>query len=504
MDDPLASGLRAAAALPLCEVSFRVVDIEATGLEPFQNDVIEAAVSEVRAGKVRPIYQSLYASNQLSPRITELTGISVQMLEHAPRLADEFVRLSEALAGDCWVSHNAAHDGAYLTQLLWRFDPHLQPPPSLCTLKLSRRLLPPQKFSLRALAESLHLPLPAHRAASDVATTAALLAELIERAEALGAKTLADLLALQAAKPRTTPASKISALSIEALPPGPGLYRFFGQQDRLLYVGYSSEVRRRIREHLLYARSPELVAKAVRVEVDAMPTTLDAYIAEGRAIAEKTPALNVRNNERGRLRYFRLAPGGAITLVPASRADDARYFGPLVVQRSDRDVLRAARTCFGLFPRAQKEEPEGSARFVAFCTLPLGADGFSAPPPSLSLDEWSWLLDCKKQLWRAERERLDARRVFLHPTLVRGVEDPRIAYGVSLGRPTLRFTEPTTADVQRWLAASAAADERCPLDALGERVCAFVRAQPSRVILQSALQSDLQNANEFFPAAARA
>ena len=43
--------------LPLAEVSFRVVDLEATGLEPFQNDVIEAAVSEVRAGKVRPIYQ---------------------------------------------------------------------------------------------------------------------------------------------------------------------------------------------------------------------------------------------------------------------------------------------------------------------------------------------------------------------------------------------------------------------------------------------------------------
>ena len=141
--------------------------------------------------------------------------------------------------------------------------------------------------------------MPAHIARpDDVATTAALLAQLISLAEDQGAKTLADLLALQAAKPRETPAPKISALTIEALPPGPGVYRFYGQQDRLLYVGYSSDVRRRVREHLLYARSPELVAKAERVEADALPTTLEAYIAEGRAIAEKTPALNVRNNER--------------------------------------------------------------------------------------------------------------------------------------------------------------------------------------------------------------
>ena len=45
----------------------------------------------------------------------------------------------------------------------------------------------------------------------------------------------------------------------------------------------------------------------------------------------------------------------------------------------------------------------------------------------------------KNNYWRAERERVDARRVFLHPTLVRGIEDERVVYGVSLGRPSMRF-----------------------------------------------------------------
>ena len=471
-------------ALPLAQVSFRVVDIEATGLDPFAEDLIEAAVSEHVGGRTTPVYGSLFrTSRPITPHILELTGISAEMLSDAPLLANEFSALQSALNGDCLVAHNLHHDTGYLTQLAWRFDPHWQLPPALCTLKLARRLLAKEltHFSLAALAEHLHLPLPAHRAASDVATTAALLAELIVRAEAEGAQSLADLMALSQEHPKPRPQPHIDPLTISTLPRGPGLYRFFATGQRLLYVGYSSDVQRRVREHLVLGRSPVLVEQALSVECETYPTTLEAYIAEGRALASTSPALNVRNNEHGRLRFLRLGEGGTLTVSPQDKQDGARYFGPVVLTRSERDVLRALRACFALTSRPHKESTPDSDGFVRFATLPLGSDGFAAPPAHITAQEWQLLLELKPHLWRAERERLDAERPFRHPALVYGAEDELApAYAVGLGRVTQKVKP---AQVAEWLAT---APQGAALDWLGERVCAFVRAQPARVRVEPA------------------
>lgn len=468
-------------ALPLASVSFRVVDIEATGLDPFAEDVIEAAVSEHRGGRTTPRYDSLFATARLiTPRITELTGITTEMLAHAPALAHVFPALQNALGGDCWVAHNLHHDNGYLTQLAWRFDPHWQLPPALCTLKLARRLLAKEvsQFSLVALAEHLHLPLPSHRAASDVATTAALLAELVVRAEKEGARTLGELMALSQEKPKPRPRPHIDPLTISRLPRGPGLYRFFAGGQRLLYVGYSSDVQRRVREHLVLGRSPALVEQALSVECEVFSTTLEAYIAEGRALAKQSPALNVRNNEHGRLRYLRLGESGTLTVSTQDKQDGARYFGPVVLTRAERDVLRALRACFGLTARAHKDAAPDSAGFVHFATQPLGAD---APPAHLTPTDWQLLLELKPHLWRAERERLDAERPFRHPSLVYGLEDAHaVAYAVGLGRVTQKVK---AEQVAGWLETP---PQGAALDWLGERVCAFVRAQPDRVRVEAA------------------
>jgi hypothetical protein len=152
-----------------------------------------------------------------------------------------------------------------------------------------------------------------------------------------------------------------------------------------------------------------------------------------------------------------------------------------VLARAERDVLRALRECFSLTSRGQKDREVDTTAFVRFATLPLGDDGFVAPPAHLAAGAWQLLLDLKPSLWRAERERLDAQRPFAHPALVFGIEsDAALGYAVGLGRPTIRAG---IADVAAWLAAPPAG---AALDWLGQRVCAFARAQPERVRIVSA------------------
>lgn len=472
------------------DISFRIVDIEATGLSTVHDELIDVAVYELRRGALTKLIDTTVRPRQtVSPRILELTGLTAAELEHAPALADVGEALLVALSGDCLVAHNAQADVGYLSQIVQRFDPHWVCPPVACTLKLSRQLLAQETsaFSLRALAETLHLPLPSHRAASDALCTTRLLERLIIAAEAQGATTLDELLALAQRKTKARPEPLISPLDVDTLPDAPGVYRFFSSAGRLLYVGQSSSIRDRVRDHLYRAAagaSLEITRHASRVEATVYENELEAFVAEGDAIAAERPMLNVRSHEHGRVRYLRLSPGGALTVCAlADDAPGARFFGPLVLARSERVVLRALRDTFGLTPRDPKRVEAMThaniARFLSFATAPLGDKPASTDQPS-----WEVLLDVKRSIHRAEAEREDAARPFRTPTIVRSARGTGTVFAIGIGRRTLRTSEASVrAAVSAWLATEPTGNE---LDATARRISAYVRAHPKRVALEAA------------------
>ncbi len=490
-----------AGRVSLHDVSFRIVDIEATGLSTIHDELIEVAVYELRAGKVTKLLDTLVRPMQaLPPRITELTGITPKDLEHAPALASIAEHLLEALSGDSLVAHSAQSDVGYLSQIILRFDPHWICPPVTCTLKLSRELLKEQSdaFGLLALAERLHLPLPTHRAGADAICTARLLEHLIDIARSQhSAERLDDLIALSQRKQRERPQSLISPLIVDTLPDTPGVYRFFGANNQLLYVGQSSSLRRRVKEHLYRAASPtslEILKRAVRVDIQVCANELEAFVAEGDAITQEKPALNARNSEHGHVRYLRLSSAGAVTLVAKPTEDPhVRHFGPLVLSRSERVVLRAVREAFGLSPRDPKvPAPDAVARFVRFAESPLE----DRPQPSKDADDderWLVLLDVKQSIHRSETERLDATRPFRHPTLVSSARNANQGevFAIGVGRPTLRM-RPTDNGFQqalsKWLDSAPIGNT---LDDMSRRISAYVRAHPTRVQLES-VESVLQ------------
>lgn len=171
-------------SIPLKLQEWVVVDVETTGGSAAQGHrVIEIGMVRVVGGEVVATYSSLINPGCRIPRmITSLTGITEDMVANAPPFRDLAPRIEEELTGRVFVGHNATFDWRFVSTELERCTARALGGPQLCTLRLSRRILPhlPSR-SLGSLAEYFGIGMDAHhRALDDALATAHLLLRLID------------------------------------------------------------------------------------------------------------------------------------------------------------------------------------------------------------------------------------------------------------------------------------------------------------------------------------
>jgi DNA polymerase III epsilon subunit family exonuclease len=182
--------------LPLGEIDFVVLDVEAIGAKGLPARIIELGAHRVQSGKIVDTFQTLVNPGASLPRfIAALTGISDEMLRGAPKFA-KIVDAWLDFAGDAvLVAHNATFDLALLNQEIARVFPGSRMRNAeLCTVKLARRLLGHlDSHNLDALAEHFGLEIAErHRAAGDARATAQLLLRLLDQLEDHGVRTLME------------------------------------------------------------------------------------------------------------------------------------------------------------------------------------------------------------------------------------------------------------------------------------------------------------------------
>lgn len=100
---------------------------------------------------------------------------------------------------------------------------------------------------------------------------------------------------------------------IDALPDCPGVYRFLGEDEQLLYVGKSIDVKGRVASHYTAARQPgrqQRMMHAVK-RVDCEPCTgeFGALLRENAAIKQEVPLYNRRQRRRRHLWTLSLTAG---------------------------------------------------------------------------------------------------------------------------------------------------------------------------------------------------
>ena len=273
------------------------VDLETTGGNAAHHRITEVGIVRMQAGEVVEEWSSLVNPECRIPAYIEaFTGISNEMVAGAPRFSDiaSIVLEKLTLRSPVFVAHNARFDYSFLRTEFRRLDVRFLAP-VLCTVKLSRRLFPEHpRHSLDAVMARHQLTCDArHRALGDARVLRDFWCKL--RAEIPGERLAAAAQAVIGAN--RLPAHLPLGLADE-LPEGPGVYRFFGEDGVLLYIGKSHCLRARILAHFGAENSAAGEQKKVRLtrRIDWLETAgnLGAELKEAQWIKAQTPLFNKR------------------------------------------------------------------------------------------------------------------------------------------------------------------------------------------------------------------
>ena len=181
-------------AIELSETGFVVFDLETTGAKTPPCRVTEIGAYKVQGGKIVGEFHTLVNPEMPIPFfITLLTGISDDMVRHAPKFADVADEFLKFIGDSVLVAHNAGFDMRFLNHEVNRlYEDYRVGNPSLCTVQLSRKLLTDvDNHKLKTLAAYFSVELVNHhRANADALATAKIFINLLTDLQARGIQDL--------------------------------------------------------------------------------------------------------------------------------------------------------------------------------------------------------------------------------------------------------------------------------------------------------------------------
>ena len=340
---------------PLRDVTFVVVDLETTGASVQAGCMItEIGAVKVRGGEILGEFQTLVNPHSEIPAfIAVLTGITNSMVAASPPIESALPAFLEFAQGCVLVAHNAPFDIGFLKHFAAAQG---RPWPGfevLDTARLARRVItrddaPNCKLGSLAIAFG-SATTPNHRALSDARATVDVLHGLMERLGGLGVHTLEEL---QTFSSRVSPAVRRKRHLAEHLPHSPGVYLFRDEQQRVLYVGTSRDLRTRVRTYFTASESRsrmgEMVSLAASVTGIECATPLEASVRELRLIAAHKPRYNRRSRHPEKMHWLKLTvePWPRLSLVRKVAEDGADYLGPFASRRTAEKCLAALHEAF--------------------------------------------------------------------------------------------------------------------------------------------------------------
>jgi DNA polymerase-3 subunit epsilon len=269
------------------------VDVETTGGHPAKHRVTEIGLVAVDGCELQYEWSTLVNPGvPIPPSIQHFTGITDEMVRHAPFFEDIAEELAARFEGRLFIAHNARFDFGFLRQEFRRTGRKLTNRVA-CTVKLSRRLYPEMpRHNLDAIIERHNLQCAQrHRALPDAQALWGMWQAI--RRDRSGDEIenmLAAITYLRSIPPH------LPADLADELPEAPGVYRFLGENDALLYVGKAKDIRARVLQHWQGAsndtKSQRLTELTRRVEWTETAGELGALLLEARLIREHKPLYN--------------------------------------------------------------------------------------------------------------------------------------------------------------------------------------------------------------------
>ena len=153
---------------------YTVIDLETTGLDPMYDSIIEFGAIQYRNGAETNRFSSLVNPEyQIDEYITELTGITNDMLQNAPLMPEVLPGFLSFVGNDKLIGHNINFDVNFIYDTCEELSHPAFSNDFVDTMRFARRLFPEWKHHrLIDVAENLKIPASTmHRAIADCEIT---------------------------------------------------------------------------------------------------------------------------------------------------------------------------------------------------------------------------------------------------------------------------------------------------------------------------------------------
>ncbi len=273
---------------------FAIVDIETTGGHADKNGITEIAIFTHDGTRVVDSYTTLINPGvPIPPFLESYTGITNEMVEDAPSFEMVSEKVYEMLHDKIFVAHNVNFDHSFIKHHLKHVGLELEVK-KLCTVRLSRKVFPGfSSYSLGNLCHSLGIPLKnRHRAHGDAAATV----KVLERALHIDEdRSIINSFLKKGSKEATLPPN-LPRKEFDDLPETPGVYYFYDDQSKLIYVGKAINIKKRVLSHFsgnsISAKRQDFLREIFHVGFEIVATELQALILESTEIKRHWPKHN--------------------------------------------------------------------------------------------------------------------------------------------------------------------------------------------------------------------
>ena len=275
----------------LCLVMFAIIDIETTGGSPSTEKITEIAIFIHDGMKVIDEFVSLINPEKKIPyHITQLTGISNSMVADAPKFYEVAKQIIEITENNIFVAHNVNFDYSFIKQE-FKYLGYDYSREKICTVALSRKIIPGHKsYSLGKLCNDINIKIEGrHRAAGDALATVKLF-EYLQTNNSKNIKFSAlDGISKKDLHPNFNPDD------LKEIPDEAGVYYFYNEQNDLIYIGKSKNIRTRILSHfrnMTTKKSIEMREAIASFDFQLTGSELIALLKESHEIKQNKPKYN--------------------------------------------------------------------------------------------------------------------------------------------------------------------------------------------------------------------
>lgn len=284
---------------------FAIVDTETTGGNPAQDRIMEIAIFIHDGEKVVDEFSTLINPEKpISPFIIGLTGISNEMVAHAPTFSQVADKIFDLTDQNIFVAHNARFDYGVMRREFRRLGIRFQRK-QLCTVSLSRKMLPDLKsYSLGKLCREIGINIKMrHRATGDAEATVKLLEVLLSNDRE---RIINSVWADELENINLPPA--LSKETVDDLPEETGVYYYLDENMNVLYVGRGKNIRKKVIDQFIkdfeqreYAR---FWNKITDVSFELTGSELIAQLMELSEVRKHAPPYNTKRKRKYRFGIY--------------------------------------------------------------------------------------------------------------------------------------------------------------------------------------------------------